>query len=296
MPAPEPLHPDLKLLLETFRAKRAFDPVKWIDQKTDMLNKYMRDCGLKACLVSLSGGVDSATCFGLMLAAQKKKDSPIKRALSIAQPIHSTDKIWKRAQECATKLGGEVITVDQTDQESRLVDLVTKSTGIAPGMFSRGQLRSYMRTPVNYYTAQLLSQEGLPCIVIGTGNFDEDGYMCYFCKAGDGVVDVQLIADLHKSEVFKVAAKLGVPDSILVAAPSADLWEGQTDEEELGMTYDFVELFTEWMKLGEKERAEALATLSPAALKQFKTSGAAAETVHRRNAHKLHFPHNLNVM
>ena len=77
-------------------------------------------------------------------------------------------------------------------------------------------------------------------MVMGTGNHDEDGYLGYFCKAGDGVVDVQLIADLHKSEVFKVGAVLGVPQSILSSPPSADLWEGQTDEDELGVTYDFV--------------------------------------------------------
>jgi hypothetical protein len=53
------------------------------------------------------------------------------------------------------------------------------------------------------------------------------GYLLYFCKAGDGTVDLQLIWDLHKSEVFAVGAYLGVPESILVAPPSADLWEGQ---------------------------------------------------------------------
>lgn len=58
-----------------------------------------------------------------------------------------------------------------------------------------------MRTPVGFYAAQLLSQNGTPAIVVGTGNKDEDGYLFYFCKAGDGVADIQLIADLHKSEV-----------------------------------------------------------------------------------------------
>lgn len=62
--------------------------------------------------------------------------------------------------------------------------------------------------------------------MLGTGNHDEDGYLGYFCKAGDGVVDVQLISDLHKSEVFKVGAELGVPESILRSPPSADLWDG----------------------------------------------------------------------
>lgn len=54
------------------------------------------------------------------------------------------------------------------------------------------------------------------------------------CKAGDGISDVQMVSDLHKSEVFKVGAKLGVPASILEASPSADLWQGQTTDNEVG--------------------------------------------------------------
>ena len=72
-----------------------------------------------------------------------------------------------------------------------------------------------------------MSVNGNPSIVLGTGNYDEDGYLRYFCKAGDGTVDVQLIADLHKSQVFEVARELGVPKSIIAAPPTADLWEGQ---------------------------------------------------------------------
>lgn len=69
-------------------------------------------------------------------------------------------------------------------------------------------------------------------------------------------MDVQLIADLHKSEVFLVGRELGVPSSILDAAPSADLWDGQTDEEELGFSYDFIELFTgTYLSLGTDEQA-----------------------------------------
>jgi NAD+ synthase (glutamine-hydrolysing) len=125
---------------------------------------------------------------------------------------------------------------------------------------------------------------------------DEDGYLLYFCKAGDGVVDVQLIADLHKSEVFAVGAHLGVPKSILDAPPSADLWEGQTDEGELGMSYDFVELYTEYLKLDATGRAAMVAGLSQDALAEFHSLGGKADAVHRRNSHKKNFPHNINIL
>ena len=155
--------------------------------------------------------------------------------------------------------------------------------------------RSYMRTPAAYYVAQLLSSTGIPTIVMGTGNKDEDGYLAYFCKAGDGVVDVQLIADLHKSEVFKVGELVGVPQSILSAAPSADLWDGQTDEEELGFTYDFIELWTSFLEFDEYKQKQIKNSLSDDALKQFEEWSNLAIRIHKRNAHKLDSPKNINV-
>lgn len=134
-------------------------------------------------------------------------------------------------------------------------------------------------------------------MVMGTGNHDEDGYLGYFCKAGDGVVDVQLIADLHKSEVFKVGAVLGVPQNILSSPPSADLWEGQTDEDELGVTYDFVELYTGWfLKQSKEEQASFVEKMDKETLEEWEHLSSICEQVHRRNAHKLTGAVNLNVL
>ena len=152
-----------------------------------------------------------------------------------------------------------------------------------------------MRTPCAYYVAQLLTTQGYPTIVMGTGNKDEDGYLAYFCKAGDGVVDVQLIADLHKSEVFRVGEELGVPESILSAAPSADLWDDQTDEDELGFSYDFIELWTSYLDLNENDQKKIKESLSGDALKQFEEWSELAINIHKRNAHKLDSPKNINI-
>jgi NAD+ synthase (glutamine-hydrolysing) len=289
------LPPDLQKQLQVVRAKRAFDPATWVDRKTDMLNDYMRQNGLKACLVAVSGGVDSAVVYALMMTASKKDGSPIQKTLGVAQPIHSTESIWKRAL-LLTDLGGEIITVDQSQAFDTVRELVDKAAGIEGNAFSAGQLKSYMRTPVNYYLAQLVSQSGAPCIVLGTGNKDEDGYLCYFCKAGDGVVDVQLIADLHKSEVFAVGRYLNVHQTILDAPPSADLWPGQTDEDELGFTYDFVELLTEYLAMNEEEQTKMREAVSEESWAWFTETARKAEAIHRRNKHKLHFPVNLNLL
>jgi NAD+ synthase (glutamine-hydrolysing) len=248
-------------------------------------------------VVSLSGGVDSAVTLGLMNYARQMKGSTIERVAAIAQPIKSSAWALNRAKECADSWGIEMFTVDQTALHSTLQTLVDTATGIDGNGFATGQLRSYMRTPVGYYVAQLLSQNGTPCVVMGTGNMDEDGYLAYFCKAGDGVVDIQLIADIHKSEVFAVGKELGVPDSILVAAPSADLWDGHTDEEELGFTYDFVELFTgHFLKLSAAEQKKFVASLSKPAKEQWAKWSEACIKVHNRNKHKIGGPKNLNVL
>ena len=70
--------------------------------------------------------------------------------------------------------------------------------------FSSSMLKSYLRTPVAYSVASNYSG-----VVIGTGNLDEDGYLYYYCKFGDGAVDIGLIWDLHKSEVFTVTVFAG---------------------------------------------------------------------------------------
>lgn len=294
--APEKLIPELVEKLHEVRKARNFNAREWSDQKADMFNDYMRKAGLTACLVSVSGGVDSSVTLALMVHAQKRPNSPIKRVIGIAQPIKSTEKIWKRALLLKETYGVEIITVDQSELHTQLQSLCDTAIGVEGSAFSNGQLKSYMRTPVNFYVAQLLSQNGTPCVVLGTGNYDEDGYLYYFCKAGDGVADIQLINDLHKSEVFSVGRELSVPNDILVAPPSADLWDDQTDEGELGFTYDFVELLTEFLRFSEEKQKEFINSFSPSGKSQWDSLRAKAELVHRRNRHKESYPLNLNIL
>jgi NAD+ synthase (glutamine-hydrolysing) len=104
---------------------------------------------------------------------------------------------------------------------------------------------------------------------------------------------VQVIHDLHKSEVFKVGAVLGACESILVAPPSADLWQGQTDEDELGFSYDFIELFTELST--HDDRQAWIDSLDGEDKAQWDAWAAEAFRVHRRNKHKETWPINLDI-
>lgn len=275
--------------LEQFRIGYNFNAKKWIHQKAEKLNQYMHLHGLKGCVVSVSGGIDSAVTYLLALYAQRLPGSCITDVIGLSQPIHSTPSVANRA----FLLPGRIVTIDQSPIFDQLSALVDQQMDLTSTQFSGGQLKSYMRTPVNYYVAQLMSAHGKPCIVLGTGNYDEDQFLAYFCKAGDGVVDVQLIADLHKSQVYQVGVELKVPKEILDAPPTADLWEGQTDEGELGFPYDFIEFYTEWMKRDVFEKNNIVMTFSREDIKYFETNRRKAERIHKQNMHKLNFPVNL---
>lgn len=303
------MHKELDAALEEIRKARDFNTEKWTEDKCKMLNEYMRKCGLRACVVNVSGGVDSGCTLGMCVMASKMEGSPIEKVIGICQPIHSTDTIWKRGLEVVDAFRGqgvnvEGITIDGSEIFNQLSGMVEgalggvsmKAQSEEKAIFAKGQLKSYLRTPPAYFAAQVISSSGLPCVVMGTGNKDEDGYLLYFCKAGDGVCDIQIINDIHKNEVFKVAKYVGVPQSVLDAPPSADLWEGQTDEKELGFSYDFIELFTTTLSWEEEKRSAFTGGLSPDALAEYKESGAKAEKVHNANKHKLESPVNLNLL
>ena len=178
------LCPELKAKLEEYRAGRGFNADDWIEKKCAMYNDYMSKCGLKAAVVSISGGIDSAVTLALVMKAKSMEGSPLTRVLGVCQPIHSSDWALNRAKETAVALGAESVSVDQTELHNQLSALIDGVVGVEGGGFAKGQLRSYMRTPSVYYIAQIISQSGSPCVVMGTGNQDEDG--CVERRGGGG--------------------------------------------------------------------------------------------------------------
>src|SRR5690606_25730831 len=89
-------------------------------------------------------------------------------------------------------------------------------------------------------------------LVAGTGNKIEDFGIGFYTKYGDGGVDISPIADLMKSEVYKIAALLGVPNSIQTAAPTDGLFgDNRSDEDQIGASYDELELAMKAHQLGK---------------------------------------------
>ena len=274
--------------LSDYRKSRNFNCQLFVEKKTNLLNNYLIKNNLTGAVLSVSGGVDSALTLALLKKTMELPNSNLKKIWAINQPIHSSKWALERAKQLCEKMNVELKVIDQTEVFDNLTELVYESTGVQKNKFSGGQMRSYMRTPINYYCAQLLSQQGYPAVVMGTGNMDEDGYLAYFCKAGDGVVDIQLIADIHKSEVFKCAEFLGVPECITSAKPSADLWEEQEDEKELGFSYDFIEFYTgSYLNLSENEKKSLLKSLTMNSKEEFLDFEKKCVAVHNRNKHKI---------
>ena len=278
----------LEQCLNEYRKEKHFVPSVWVQDKCNKFNKYLKENNICGVILSVSGGIDSSVTLALLNYTKRMENSNLKKLYIVNQPIHSSDWAFNRAKELCDKFEIDMITIDQSDIHTSICNKVENEIQHVSNNFSKGQLRSYMRTPINYYLAQSLTEQGFPSIVMGTGNKDEDAYLAYFCKYGDGAVDVQLISDLHKNEVFQVGKFLEVSDSILNAPPSADLWDNQEDEKELGFSYDFIELYTGcFLTKTETERQNFLLSLTEESRKEFLDLGEKCKLIHERNKHKL---------
>lgn len=280
----------LKQILEDVRIKRNFNPRTYIDEKANLLNAYMRKSKLKACVIAISGGIDSAVVLGIVKKASMMPNSPIEKIVPMLLPISKS--IGVTNQEDATLRGKELC--EMLDLKPYVVDLSLVNNeirnslepvlGITGEAWAIGQLGPYSRTPILYYTTSLLNQAGFGAIICGTTNKDEGAYLGYVGKASDGLVDVQIISDIHKSEVYKVAKELGIPSSIIDVTPSGDMYDKRTDETVFGASYDFVELYLNYLNMENKQ--EFIESLDEESKAQFEFYGKNLENLHRYNSHK----------
>lgn len=287
------LHPDLQKSLSEFRFQRGFDEKIYLEKKISLLNEYMRVCGLKACVVGVSGGIDSAVTLGIVNAASKVETSPIKKIIPVFLPVFSKESATNqegtisRGSDVVRSFGLDPVQVDLTQVHALMKKTTDTALHFAGANWSSGQLVSYMRTPALYYITSLLSEMSLPAILCGTTNRDEGAYIGYFGKASDGMVDVQIISDIHKSEVYRMGRVLGIPESVKKAIPSGDMYDGRPDEEVFGATYDFVEFYMYYLSLNSPEDKHHLKrNWSEEAVKQFELLSSRIESMHSYNKHK----------
>ena len=178
----------------------------------------------KPAILGISGGIDSALVAYLAVETIGNK-----KIHGIYMPSHTnTPAETARANEVAAALNIPLETIDIDP----LVDVYKKQANFFDTKATEGNLKARIRMSFLYGKANKLNG-----LVLGTGNKTEI-MLGYFTKYGDAGVDIQPITALYKKDVYALAKEMGVPQSIIDAAPTAGLWEGQTDEAELGFSYD----------------------------------------------------------
>jgi NAD+ synthase len=199
------------------------------------LKEYATNAKTNGFVVGVSGGIDSALTSTLCA----KTGLP---TLCVEMPIHQAESQVSRAEEHILQLKKRFENVSEV--RVNLTSTFEDFKNVVPGIedstklnLSLANTRARLRMTTLYYFSGL---QGL--LVAGTGNKVEDFGVGFYTKYGDGGVDLSPIADLMKSEVYELAAYLGVPNSIQKAQPTDGLFgDSRTDEDQIGASYDELE-------------------------------------------------------
>ncbi len=203
----------------------------------------------RGAVLGLSGGIDSA-----VVAALAQRAFP-DGTLCVLMPCHSDPADADDAMVVAQHYGLRTLTVDLSAAYDEVVAALGRAASELPDhRLATANVKPRLRMITLYAFANLHGYR-----VLGTGNLDELT-IGYFTKYGDGGADLLPLGSLTKGEVRDLAGALGMPQRIIEKPPSAGLWAGQTDEGEMGLTYEHLDAF---MRGGEvpadvRARIEAL--------------------------------------
>jgi len=196
----------------------------------DWLRDKAREAGAKGAVVGMSGGIDSSVVA--VLCRRAFADT----VLGVLIPCHSIAEDMEHAELVAKKFGIPTETVSMDGTYDALVSALP-TDGSPARKLAEANLKPRLRMAAIYFYANRLN-----CLVVGSSNGCELG-IGYFTKYGDGGVDVMPLGNLVKAQVRDLARHLGIPQVIIDKPPSAGLWAGQTDEQEMGLTYDQLDAY-----------------------------------------------------
>lgn len=229
------------------------------DEIVHWLRERFQAIGADRFVLGISGGIDSAVVAGLCARAVGPE-----RVLGVMMPSASNPDDEVQARKVADAFGIRTMSVDLTTVANTIFEAMPETEAlfgqvlgealpddvIAREELARANVRPRLRMITLYYLANLTRG-----VVVGTGNKSEL-MIGYFTKYGDGGVDLFALTDLYKHEVRAVAKAIGVPESVITRPPSAGLWEGQTDEDEIGLTYAQLDATLEAMEGGDTSAIE----------------------------------------
>jgi NAD+ synthase len=218
-----------------------FEPQKYSEQLVNWLKKNCLNYPAEGFVIGLSGGIDSAvaaalavqtglTVTALIMPSENNNSEDTHDAINLAKALNMDYHILPIQPVYETFLTtAKDISNSQNNREHII----------------KGNAQARFRMMYLYMYAQQNNR-----IVIGTDNACE-WYMGYFTKFGDGAADILPLIELKKSQVFALGKYLKISDNILNKAPSAGLWQGQTDEDEMGVTYQEIDSFLDGQTVSE---------------------------------------------
>jgi NAD+ synthase len=208
---------DLRLSEEELEATR--------EHIVSFVQGVVDDAGAEGAVIGLSGGIDSTTTAAVAVEALGAGSV---HGLVMPSEVN-TDENMSDAERVAERLEIEYDVVDINPIAEAFFDAYPPATD---DRMATGNVRVRIRGVLNYFVANHENR-----IVLGTGNRSE-ALTGYFTKYGDQAVDCNPIGGLYKQQVRQLAAALGLPRDLVMKTPSAEMWLGQTDEEEMGLDYD----------------------------------------------------------
>ncbi|MDR7870141.1 MAG: NAD(+) synthase [Tissierellaceae bacterium] len=198
-----------------------------VDELVTWLRDKVHNAGAKGLVFGLSGGVDSAVLAGLSKLAFPHT------SVGIIMPCHSDPMDEEHAFLVAKALNLDTETIDLTST----FDTMLKNFKSSENKLAIANIKPRLRMTTLYYYAQSLNY------LVAGGSNKSEFTVGYFTKHGDSGVDLLPLAEFVKTEIWELAEYLNIPDIIINKAPSAGLWSNQTDEGEMGFTYEVLDSF-----------------------------------------------------
>lgn len=242
------------------------------EQLVSFVQERAEAAGVEHVVLGLSGGIDSSTTAALAVEALGAENV---HGLVLPGAV-SAEENMSDAEVLAEDLGIAFDVVEINPFVDHLLDTFPEAED---DRLAVGNARARTRAVVNYFVA---NHEG--ALVLGTGNRTEAA-IGYFTKYGDGAVDCHPLGNLYKQQVRQLARDLGVREEFVTKTPTAGLWAGQTDEEEIGMEYDTLDAVIA-LHIDGQVPAAATARLADTTLENVEH----VVDLYERSEHKRHAP------
>lgn len=192
-----------------------------INELVSWTKEYVKNAGADGVVFGLSGGIDSTVVAAIMKKAFGNN------AIGIIMPINSLNSDMDDAENFAKLINLQYLVMDLTDNYNDLAKKFEKSNNL----MAYANIKPRLRMVTLYYYGQSNN-----FLVSGTTNLSEYT-IGYSTKYGDSGVDFSPIIDFTKTEILELAKFLDIPEYLIEKKPSAGLWDGQSDEDELGFSY-----------------------------------------------------------